>query len=88
MKDWAEIRHLHASEGMSIRAIAARLELSRDTVARAVTSDGPPKYVRQSVASSFDAVEGHVRGLLDEFPQMPATVLAERVGWQVTVVVP
>ena len=82
LKDWAEIRHLHASEGMSIRAIAARLELSRDTVARAVTSDGPPKYVRQPVASAFDAVEGRVRGLLEEFPQMPATVLAERVGWE------
>jgi transposase len=30
--DWAQIRYLHGSEGMSIRAIAARLGLSRDTV--------------------------------------------------------
>lgn len=31
--------------------------------------------------SAFDAVEGRVRVLLGEFPTMPATVLAERVGW-------
>lgn len=33
LQDWAEIRHLHGAEGMSVRAIAARLGLSRDTVA-------------------------------------------------------
>jgi transposase len=30
---------------------------------------------------AFDAVESQVRALLREFPDMPATVLAERVGW-------
>jgi IS30 family transposase len=34
--DWAEIRYLHGSAGMYVRAIAARLGLSRDTVSRAV----------------------------------------------------
>ncbi|MHB1210256.1 MAG: hypothetical protein ACYC1I_11220 [Acidimicrobiales bacterium] len=29
----------------------------------------------------FDAVEGQVRAPLKDFPQMPAKVLAERVGW-------
>ena len=82
LKDWAEIRHLHAAEGMSIRAIAARLGFSRDTVARAVAAPESPKYVRHEVASSFDDVEGEVRGLLREFPMMAATVLAERVDWQ------
>jgi hypothetical protein len=31
--------------------------------------------------SAFDPFEPHVRQLLAEFPAMPATVLAERVGW-------
>lgn len=31
--------------------------------------------------SSFDAFEARVRVLLAEFPTMPATVLAERIGW-------
>lgn len=81
MQDWAQIRYLHGSEGMSVRAIAARLGLSRDTVSRAVKSSSPPRYVRVSGPSAFDPFEGHVRQLLAEFPAMPATVLAERVGW-------
>jgi len=67
---------------MSIRAIAGRLGLSRDTVARAIAAPESPRYVRHRVASAFDDVEGEVRGLLKEFPMMAATVLAERVDWQ------
>jgi IS30 family transposase len=36
VQDWAQIRYLRGSEGMSVRAIAARLGLSRDTASRAV----------------------------------------------------
>jgi hypothetical protein len=81
VQDWAQVRYLHGSEGMSIRAIAARLGLSRDTVARAVASSSPPRYSRVLGPSAFDSFEGHVRQLLAEFPPMPATVIAERVGW-------
>jgi hypothetical protein len=38
LQDWAEIRHLHGAEGMSIRAIAVRLGVSRDAVSRAGNS--------------------------------------------------
>lgn len=81
MQDWAEIRYLHANEGMSIRAIATRLGIARDTVAKAVASAGPPKYARVAGPSAFDEFDPHVRELLRQFPTMPATVLAERVGW-------
>ena len=81
VQDWAQIRYLHGSEGLSIRAIASRLGLSRDTVSRAVASSSPPRYSRVSGPSAFDPFEVHVRQLLEEFPTMPATVLAERVGW-------
>jgi len=66
---------------MSVRAIASRLGISRDTISRALATDGPPKYVRGPVDSAFDGFEARVRGLLKDFPQMPATVIAERVGW-------
>jgi hypothetical protein len=82
VQDWTEIRYLHGSEGMSVRAISARLGLSRDTVSRAVKSSSPPRYARVSGPSAFDPFEGHVRQLLAEFPAMSATVLAERAGWQ------
>ena len=81
MQEWAEIRHFPFSEGLSARAVAARLGLARATVARALQLESPPRYVRAPAGSAFDAVEPRVRGLLTRFPSMPATVLAERVGW-------
>lgn len=81
MEAWALIRHLHRSEGLSQRAIAKRLGIARDTVASALASDGPPKYQRAPVASAISAVEPHIRALLAAYLQMPATVIAERVGW-------
>jgi hypothetical protein len=81
VQEWAEIRHLHFSEGLSARAIASRLGLARDTVSRALRAEVPPRYSRAPAGSAFDAVEQTVRALLTRFPSMPATVLAERVGW-------
>jgi len=50
-------------------------------VSRALASDGPPKYERAAVPTSFEPFEPLVRQLLGTTPDMPATVLAERVGW-------
>ncbi|HUX69955.1 MAG TPA: IS21 family transposase [Cellulomonadaceae bacterium] len=81
MENWAEIRRLHRSEGISQAGIARRLGISRNTVSKALASDRPPKYERASRGSSVDAVDARVRVLLAEFPTMPATVIAERIGW-------
>lgn len=81
MEDWAEIRRLYLAEQMPIKAIARRLGLSRNTVRAAVRSVQPPRYVRAAKGSIIDEVEPQVRGLLKEFPDMPATVIAERIGW-------
>ncbi|MBT2551277.1 IS21 family transposase [Arthrobacter sp. ISL-65] len=81
VEDWALIRRLHLAEGESMRSIAARLGISRNTVAKAVSADGPPIYVRAPRDSGIKAVEPAIRALLRENPRMPATVLAERVGW-------
>jgi transposase len=81
VKEWAEIRHLHGSEGLSVRAIAKHLGIARDTVTKALALEGPPSYSRPAVPSAFDEFEVRVRQLLAEFPAMPATVIAERVGW-------
>ena len=80
MEDWALIRRL-AAEGVPKARIAARLGISRTTVIKAVNSDAPPRYVRSPGPTSFTEFEPHVRALLAETPDMPATVLAERVGW-------
>jgi transposase len=81
VEDWALIRRL-AAEGVPKTRIAERLGISRNTVTAAVNSAEPPRYERASVeATSFTPFEERVRVLLAEFPEMPATVLAERVGW-------
>ena len=81
MEDWAEIRRLHRAEGMPIKAIARRLGVGRNTVRRALAASGPPKYQRPAKGSIVDAVEPQIRALLAEWPTMPATVIAERIGW-------
>ena len=81
MEDWALIRRL-AAEGVPKARIAQRLGISRTTVIKAVSSDAPPRYERRSGATSFTVFEPRVRALLEQTPDMPATVLAERVGWE------
>jgi transposase len=66
---------------LPIKAIARVLGISRNTVRAALASDAPPKYVRQPQGSIVDEVEPRIRELLQAFPTMPATVIAERVGW-------
>jgi hypothetical protein len=81
VEGWALIRRLHLSESEPMRSIAARLGISRNNVAKAVSADGPPTYVRSLQDSGIKAAEPAGRALLRENPRMPATVLAERVGW-------
>lgn len=81
VEDWAEIRRLHRSEGMAIRAIARHLGISKNTVKKALASDRPPHYTRPLKGSAVDAVEAEIRALLKTTPTMPATVIAERIGW-------
>lgn len=80
VEDWALIRRLVA-DGVPRRQVARDLGIGRSTVARALASDGPPKYERPAVATSFAPFEAVVRQLLARTPDMPATVIAERVGW-------
>ena len=82
MEDWAEIRRLHRAEEMPIKAIVRKLGVSRNAVRRALAADAPPKYVRPPKGSVVDPVEPQIRALLAEWPTMPATVIAERVGWE------
>jgi hypothetical protein len=81
LEDWALIRHLHHSEKLSQRAIAKQLGVARDTVAAALASEGPPQYRRAPVESAISAAEPKIRALLSVYPLMPATVIAERIGW-------
>jgi transposase len=66
---------------LPIKAIVRVLGVSRNTVRAAIASDAPPRYVRAPKGSLVDAVEPRIRELLRAYPTMPATVIAERIGW-------
>lgn len=81
VEDWAEVRRLRRAEEMSISAIARVMGISRNTVKAALACDEPPRYVRKPAGSVVDVVEPRIRELLAAHPSMPATVIAERIGW-------
>jgi transposase len=66
---------------MPIKVIARVMGVSKNTVKSALRSDGPPRYERPLRGSAVDEVEPRIRELLAAFPTMPATVIAERIGW-------
>lgn len=75
--DRAELRRLHRAEQMPIWAIARKVGISRTTVRRAVASDWTPKYVRVPKGPIVEAAEPKIRELLEVWPDMTATVVAD-----------
>jgi hypothetical protein len=69
--EWAEIRAL-ASDGVSQRQIAERLGIHRRTVARALATDAPPRYVRAPAGSQLDRLMGVIERVLVEWPEIKA----------------
>jgi hypothetical protein len=82
VEDWAEIRRLHFAEGIGVKTISKRLGVARNTVRAAVRSTDPPAYRRARRSSVVDPFEAEIHKLLKGCPTMPATVIAERVGWE------
>src|SRR5215218_2800143 len=67
---------------MPIKQVARVMGCSRNTVKRALAAAGPPRYQRRVGGGSIvDGVEPRIRELLAAWPTMPATVIAERIGW-------
>jgi transposase len=81
VEDWVEICRLHWAEQMPIKQVARVMGCSKNTVKRVLADDGPPRYARRPRGSIVDAVEPRIRELLAAWPTMPATVIAERIGW-------
>jgi hypothetical protein len=69
-------------EARQIKVVARTQGCSRNTVRAALRSVGPPGYRRPARGSLVDGVEPRIRELLRPWPTMPATVVAERIGWE------
>jgi transposase len=74
--DWAQVRAL-AADGVSQREIARRLGIGRNTVRRMVEASEPPRYSRAPAGSMLDPLEGVMRRLLEDWPQIRAPRVAE-----------
>jgi hypothetical protein len=85
--DWAEVHRLHHVEGMRKAAMAAKLSMSRNTLARLLSLSAPPKYEPEPAGSQVDAFADAIAAMLDEDPTVAATVVAQRLrshgfaGW-------
>ena len=54
VEQWAEVRRMKRVEGLSAREISERTGLARDTVARLLAAEKPPKYSRAPAGSILD----------------------------------
>ena len=77
VEQWAEIRRLVLVEQRSQRQVAKSLGLARDTVARALASDAPPRYERPAVVSKVDPFREWICGQLQADPSIPSLRLRE-----------
>ena len=79
VQDWAEVHRLHHREGVSQAAIASRLGMSRNTVARLLSLKEPPRYERRSSGSKLDPFKDAIVAMLREDPKVPATVVCQQL---------
>ena len=78
MEDWAEIRRLRRSERLPFgdrAGVGNFAEHGEGGVGFGWSAERAP------AASVVDDVEPRIRELLAAYPRMPATVIAERIGW-------
>jgi hypothetical protein len=67
-------------EGLSVREIARRTGLARDTVSRLLAAEEPPRYSRVPAGSILDPFRGWVCEQLQADPKVPSQRLRELAG--------
>jgi transposase len=76
---WAELRREHFVRGVSIKQLARRTGLSRNTVRKALRADEPPAYQRTPSGSMLDSFKDEIRGLLREDPMLTGVRIREEL---------
>jgi transposase len=77
---WAELRREHFVGGVSIKKLARRTGLSRNTIRRALRSDAPPVYRRVSAGSILDPFKDEIHRLLKDEPTLSGVRVREELG--------
>jgi transposase len=77
---WAQIRRLKKVEGLSKRAIAARLRCCAKTIKKALQSSEPPRAARpRKRGSKLDPFKGKIKELLDRYPRMSGVRIMQEI---------
>lgn len=77
VEQWAEIRRMVLVERRSVREVARLTGLARDTVARAVSAEVPPRYLRAPAGSKLDPFKGWICDQLRGDPSIQSLRLRE-----------
>jgi transposase len=79
LEEWVDIVALHR-QGLSIKAIARKLGISRNAVRRALRRDGPPTRAPQRrPPSKIEPFKDYLLARLAEFPELSTVVLFEEI---------
>ena len=79
VKDWAEVHRLFEREKLTKAAISRRLGMTRNTVARLLALEEPPRYTRPPKGSMLDPHRSAIAAMLDDDAEAPATVILEHL---------
>jgi transposase len=77
---WAELRREHFVRGVSIKELARRFGVDRNTVRRALRANEPPVYRRAPAGSKLDAFKPEIHRLLGEDAMMTAQRIRELIA--------
>lgn len=77
VEGWAELRREHFVRGVSIKELARRTGMSRNTVRAALRSDRPPSYERVAAGSRLDPFKPEIHRLLKGDPKLTGVRIRE-----------
>jgi transposase len=77
VEQWAWLRREHFVDGVSIKKLARRTGLSRNTIRKALRSDQPPAYRRRPAESKLDLFKDEIHALLRADGQMESQRIRE-----------
>jgi transposase len=77
---WAELRREHFVRGVGIKELARRYGIDRNTVRRALRSEGPPVYRRPSRPSMLEPFKEEIHRLLRADPRLPGQRVRELIA--------
>jgi transposase len=77
VEQWAELRREHFVAGKSIKELARTTGFSRNTIRRALRSETPPAYRRESRPGALEPFMAEIHRLLRADPKLPGVRVRE-----------